>query len=182
MSEDVAIEEKNPVDNPRKPWLAGLLTIITIGLGHVYTGKLEKDIILFLGACCLAILLSFLLIIIPGLITLTILLIFLLAYLVFCILDAFEKASLIKLSYQLKPFNKWYVYIAFIVIGNLIINPLCLKFIKSNIFQAYKIPSATMKPTLLPGDYAVANKFAYKFNEPEKGEGKGESANDILFI
>ena len=36
-------------DIPRKPWLAGLLSFFTIGLGHIYTGEARKGIFLFLG-------------------------------------------------------------------------------------------------------------------------------------
>jgi hypothetical protein len=32
------------VDKPRKPWVAGILTLFTIGLGHIYAGNAKKSI------------------------------------------------------------------------------------------------------------------------------------------
>ncbi|MCP4229764.1 MAG: signal peptidase I [bacterium] len=37
-------------------------------------------------------------------------------------------------------------------------------------FQAYKIPSASMRDTLLLGDYIMVNKLVYKFVEPKRGD------------
>ncbi len=34
-------------NKPRKPWVAGLLTFFTIGLGHLYFGKIQRGISLF---------------------------------------------------------------------------------------------------------------------------------------
>jgi signal peptidase I len=38
--------------------------------------------------------------------------------------------------------------------------------IRSSIVEAFKIPSGSMIPTLLTGDYIFVNKFAYNFNVP----------------
>ena len=35
------------IDKPRKPWIGGILTFITIGLGHIYAGNAKKGIILY---------------------------------------------------------------------------------------------------------------------------------------
>lgn len=40
--------------------------------------------------------------------------------------------------------------------------------IKAFAFDAYKIPSASMENTLLPGDFIIANKFAYEFSTPHE--------------
>jgi len=40
----------------------------------------------------------------------------------------------------------------------------------SFVFQAFKIPSGAMIPTLLVGDHIFVNKFAYKFNDLERGD------------
>jgi len=36
-------------NKPRKPWLAGVLTLFAIGLGHLYYGNGKKGITLFFG-------------------------------------------------------------------------------------------------------------------------------------
>jgi signal peptidase I len=34
-------------EKPRKAWLAGLLSFLMIGLGHIYNGKLIKGLLLY---------------------------------------------------------------------------------------------------------------------------------------
>jgi len=36
--------------------------------------------------------------------------------------------------------------------------------------QAYNIPSGSMKPTLLVGDFILVNKLVYRFSEPQRGD------------
>jgi len=40
--------------------------------------------------------------------------------------------------------------------------------IKAFAFDAFQIPSASMENTLLPGDFIIANKFAYEFSTPHE--------------
>ncbi|MGB5529236.1 MAG: signal peptidase I [Ignavibacteriaceae bacterium] len=40
--------------------------------------------------------------------------------------------------------------------------------IKAFAFDAFRIPSASMENTLLPGDFIIANKFAYEFSTPHE--------------
>ncbi|MEE8317617.1 MAG: signal peptidase I, partial [Candidatus Omnitrophota bacterium] len=42
--------------------------------------------------------------------------------------------------------------------------------IRAFIVQAFKIPTGSMKPTLIEGDRLLVNKFIYKFREPERGD------------
>ena len=43
-------------------------------------------------------------------------------------------------------------------------------FIRTFVIQAFKIPTGSMIPTLRIGDRLLANKFIYRFKEPERGE------------
>ena len=43
-------------------------------------------------------------------------------------------------------------------------------FTKIFIVQGYKIPSVSMLPTFLLGDYFLTNKYIYKFTEPKRGD------------
>ncbi len=42
--------------------------------------------------------------------------------------------------------------------------------IRTFVVQAFKIPTGSMRPTLLEGDRILVNKFLYKFKEPERGD------------
>ena len=42
--------------------------------------------------------------------------------------------------------------------------------IRTFIIQAYKIPSGSMRPTLIEGDRILVNKYVYRFREPGPGE------------
>ncbi|OGX28439.1 MAG: signal peptidase I [Omnitrophica WOR_2 bacterium RIFCSPHIGHO2_01_FULL_49_10] len=43
-------------------------------------------------------------------------------------------------------------------------------YVKSNVIEAYKIPSGTMMPTLMIGDRIFVNKTIYKQSEPKRGD------------
>ena len=43
-------------------------------------------------------------------------------------------------------------------------------FIRPFVVEAFKIPSASMVPTLKVGDRVLANKFVYRFTEPARGD------------
>jgi signal peptidase I len=43
-------------------------------------------------------------------------------------------------------------------------------FVRPFVAEAYRIPSESMVPTLEVGDRILANKFVYRFTEPEKGD------------
>ncbi len=43
-------------------------------------------------------------------------------------------------------------------------------FIRHYFVQAFKIPSGSMRPTLVEGDKLFVNKFIYRFHSPERGD------------
>jgi signal peptidase I len=43
-------------------------------------------------------------------------------------------------------------------------------FIRAFFVQAFNIPSASMQPTLLIGDFILVNKLLYRFSEPRRGD------------
>lgn len=42
--------------------------------------------------------------------------------------------------------------------------------IRTFIVQAFKIPSGSMRPTLMEGDRILVNRFIYRFKKPERGD------------
>lgn len=150
--------------------MAGLLTFLAVGLGHLYAGKPKRGAILFLAQGILLALFLPLLLVSPPLVILIVSIGCGFAYFIYCLLDAIKIARDNKFGYQLKKYNKWYVYFACWVIASLIIQPVIEVTIKKNILQAYKIPSGAMIPTLLIGDHILVDKFIYKNHEPQRGD------------
>jgi len=137
----------------RKWWLAGLLSLITPGLGQIYNGQMKKGILLFaipqisllpaiyvlLDRITIAYIITGFLIIV--------------SYRVGVIADAILVARRTNATYSLKKYNKWYVYILVILIST------CFSlYIRHSYAQAFRLPSASMEPTLLVGDYLLIDK------------------------
>jgi len=157
------------LDNiPRKPWLAGVLTIFSLGLGHLYTGEAKKGIMLFFIAQFLFVIsfLSFFYAPIGPMIFISLGVVFV----IFCIFDAVKLSKEHKLFYAVKKYNKWYVYLLYCVVASFLVHPIVEATSKRNIAQTYKIPSGAMKPTLQIGDHIIADKLIYKNSEPKRGD------------
>jgi signal peptidase I len=157
------------MNSHRKPWLAGLLTFITIGLGHVYSGKARKGIVLFLlGQLFFGCILAFLLAYSP--VGLILGVVVCLLYFFYCIINAYVTANESGYSYTLKRYNRWYVYLCFWFFCSVVIGSVMNMAVKTNIAQSFHIPSGAMLGTLQIGDYIICNKFIYKTTEPKRGD------------
>jgi len=55
-------------------------------------------------------------------------------------------------------------------ITELIVIVVIVLLIRAFVAQAYNIPSGSMKPTLLVGDFILVNKLVYRFSEPQRGD------------
>lgn len=55
-------------------------------------------------------------------------------------------------------------------ITELIVIVMVVLLIRAFVAQAYNIPSGSMKPTLLVGDFILVNKLVYRFSEPQRGD------------
>lgn len=157
-------------NKPRRPWLAGLLTFLTIGLGHFYAGDAKKGLVLYFAQAVLLVILLPLFLLVPPLIVLGISLLCGFAFFLYCLLDAIKIAKDNKITYRLKKYNKWYIYLACWIVASFLIQPVIEVSIKKNIMQAYKIPSGAMVPSLLPGDHLLVDKFTYRKNKPQRGD------------
>jgi signal peptidase I len=156
-------------NKPRKPWLAGLLTFFTLGLGHLYYGDVKKGIFLFAGGQ-LFLIIAFSSFHFYAPIGPIIAIICGIAYLIYCIADSVSGAKAYKNSYSMKRYNKWYMYILYWFVASFVIQTIVEVTVKSNIAQAYKIPSGAMMDTLQIGDHIMADKFTYKLSKPKRGD------------
>ncbi len=68
-----------------------------------------------------------------------------------------------KLSPKVKQLIREYV-------ESIIIALVLALVVRTFVVQAFKIPTGSMRPTLLEGDRILVNKFLYRFKEPERGD------------
>jgi len=77
------------------------------------------------------------------------------------LIDAIRTARKLGNTYELKGYNKWYVYLGLIVVMSFIPD-----LVRGFYGQAFKIPSGGMTDTLLIGDHIMVSKLAYGINHP----------------
>jgi signal peptidase I len=157
------------MNKPRKPWLAALLTFLAAGLGHLYCGRAKKGICLFIGGQILLFAGFFVLLYYPPFgVLLSI--VTGVSYFLYCLIDSFRLAGKFRITYKPKRYNKWYVYVIAAALAIVIIQPFIEGVVKTNIAQAFKIPSGAMLNTLQIGDHIICNKLLYKTSEAQRGD------------
>jgi len=164
-----AHEENYP--NRRRPWVAVFLSLVMPGLGHIYCGDIKSGIVIMLviaviSSCWVVGMMH------EGTPALTFLLmmwgIIILAT-VFAAIDAFRRARHTRYDYTLKDYNHWGIYLSLIWIagaGTLGYTA----FVKTNLFEAFRVPAWSMAPTIMAGDRLTASKIAYRKTEPKRGD------------
>ena len=152
----------------RKASTAILLSLIMPGLGQIYCGAFAFGLIIALIGIILIpavgisiasenTLLIALSCISAAIFTLTV------------IIEATIRAKRTDAAYELKEYNRWYIYLLLIFIsmgGSL---PTAL-VVKAHLVEAFIVPVASNYPSILPGDRILVNKIFYQKQEPQRGE------------
>ena len=155
----------------RRIWVAVLLSLIMPGLGQVYCGRLKRGLVLnFLNILPLPIIIGlFSLSNSPALMQIVIALV--LAGGMVQLTAIIDSAFLAKRSagYQLKDYNSPVVYVLLVLIvtGGSIGSAL---YIRDQGLEAFRVPTASCYPTIVPNDRILANKHAYNRNNPGRGD------------
>ena len=173
MSEIAAGPEARPLTKKRRPWLAGLLSLLIPGLGQVYNGQYRRGLAFLVIAAGADALLVMALIVPPAhlLIELAAHLLLLCSLLVRLVagIDAFRQAGRVRVA-PLGRFNRWYIYILAGVawmIANETVTALSQPYRK---WHSYHSASDSMLPTLRKSDYWYAWKGYYESHQPERGD------------
>lgn len=152
----------------RSPILALILSFLTFGLGQLYNGQPKKAIALYVAgfltypvlfrsniSCTFSGLIFFLVII--------------LVVILVAVFDAWRSAAWQRYFIP-KKYNRWYLYLAVILVNGLMIAPIIDAVLPAEPIKAYKIPSGAMIPALLVGDHIMVDLRAYENGEPVRGD------------
>lgn len=156
----------------RNTLLAVFLGFTMPGLGQIYNGELIKGISFFIfvltvlaaGSRGIPLLPDYLLIYGALMVMLAMGSLY-----VFAIVDAFNRASKSEVSYQLKPYNRWYFYLAVWLLGSVLFG-MTQGYVRDNCIQAYNVPTSSMEPGVHRGDRVLADKTAYHRMSHKKGD------------
>ena len=145
--------------SPRRPWLAGLLSLTVPGLGQVYAGRAQRGLILAVTGALGMIALLYLSTIAPHRALRILALALMLAVLLYIVWDAVFVATRATIPFAPKRYNRWYVYVGLWVVVGFVLQPLAREAVLNHLARAFRISSRSMDPTLLPGDYLLAAPF-----------------------
>ncbi len=157
----------------RKPWLAGILSVVTPGLGYLYIGELRR------AATFYGLVTSFTLLFpvtfdlpfaqLPYIVVLLLFGIGMWSLYIYQIVHSVRLTRAHRQSYELKPYNRWYVYVLIILLAATLTGAVSA-LTETPLRQFYKFPSGSMRPTLLIGDHVTVDKSAYWSRDPERGD------------
>jgi signal peptidase I len=145
----------------RRPLVALFAGLVLPGLGQVYNGEparggalLFSVAMLLPGAAWLALhvprpLLS--LVIVAGVVAS-------LSLYVYAVKDAYRTAARLGAGFSPGPWNRGYVYFVLLVFGHLFVLGPLANHAKGHLVETFKVPSASMQPTIMPGDRFFADK------------------------
>ncbi len=87
----------------------------------------------------------------------------------FAIIDSWHIAKHTADSYTPKDYNRWYVYIILILMGTGGSSQIAFN-VRKTLLEAFRVPTASNYPTIVPNDRFLANKIAYKSSDPKRGD------------
>jgi signal peptidase I len=149
----------------RNPAVAFILSLAASGVGQIYNGQPQKGILFYLCPFGLFLITLLSVTFFANKFINIILFVSVLTFFIYVLADALLNALRIH-AYYLESYNKWYLYLLLIIIQSFMLGPVKNTFL----LQTYRLPSGSMKPTLLAGDYLVADKLIYLIRDPVRGE------------
>lgn len=155
----------------RRPWIAVVLSLIMPGLGQVYNGLLPRGLIWML-LCGISSVAGLLILAHPTAYSWTLGCAAGLAQFAIWIagaIDSYRCALRCRADYELKDYNRWYVYALLLLMGTGSLLSYALN-VRDHMIQAFRIPNASMYPTISPRDRVIAVKNAYLAADPQRGD------------
>lgn len=179
MLPDDPVEVDGPLA-PRRPWLAALMSLVLPGFGQLYNGQLNPAIWFFLAFALLGVPgLALIALHLPDRATVPALAVGLLAALGLWIgstLHAWRVARGLT-RYRRQAWQVSGVYALLLLLCDLVVLPMLITEVRTHQVESFHIPSASMAPSVLPGDVIFADK---RYNCP--GCKRSVSRGDIAIF
>jgi len=159
--------------NRPSPWVAGLLTVLTPGLGHLYIGQPRRGITLFILVMIADTLLIFAMMgVLARFWMIATSLALLLGLWLYIGVDAVLRAQRAT-HLVLHGHSRWAVFAGAFVLACLVFAAPCIYGLKakaSGRLLWLNATSASMEPTLETGEYILADASYYQVRQPMRGE------------
>lgn len=163
------MDEPQIPTKPRNPWIAALLSLLLPGLGQLYDGEPWRGLAVYLGS--LSVVAVPLWVGLPK--TFLGLIVFILIFLFYWLWMLWDAARIARRNrdYVLKPFNRWYLYLAVLLVINISASKLVVpQLLALSAVKSYKIPSGSMEPAVRMGDHLYADMTYYRSARPARGD------------
>jgi len=148
-----------PVPAPWHPraWVAVVLSILLPGLGHLYAGRPLRGLVLLVALHVFAVAAILLALGAPGAVLRIALFV-----LLFVIGASAAPVDAARMARRAAPgrkrmYQRWYALAAVWLVATVIGPDWFIGFVKRNVAEAFKIPTGSMNPTLLAGDYVLVS-------------------------
>lgn len=142
-------------DRRRRPWIAALLTLVLSGLGQLYAGRARRAacVWVFAFAVSAGITTRWMSRPTPGRIAAAVLLG--LGVRIGLMVDAALVARRAPVPFALRRYNRWYVYVSALLIQAVLLYAGFTQARKDPGLQAFRLPTGSMEPSWMAGDYIV---------------------------
>jgi len=154
---------------PRRPWLAGLLSLTGVPIGQLYAGHLGRAIILA-GIYSFVLPISTFLIVrlpLPQLVTWLIFVVILVAPLILAV-DAFWLTRQNRRS-QLERYQRWWVYLL-LYLATTCFGAILSHSIRLYVAEAFIMPTRSMLPTIQYHDRFLVDKFSFDSSKLKRND------------
>jgi|SRR5579863_9418285 len=147
----------------RQSWIACALSLCCPGLGHLYSGRLQRGLVLFLASLVIlpiAAMVAGLMSSTGALVGLISAFVALLGIWLFAVVDAWRIAAG-TVDNAVHDYQRPLIYALFVAAG--ISSPmLSVSYIRQNLLEAFYLPSDSMSPLLRSGDRILVNKARWR--------------------
>ncbi len=150
----------------RNMFITILLSALTPGLGHFYCGYNKKGMILY--GIMIGVSILFFIVLYRWFYGFIFYFGFILVSYLYCIGESMYFAWTKPGSAEMTRFNRWYVYLAMVLVHIAAVMPVIFSIVSP--LKLYRVPTNSMAPTLVAGDYFLVDKRYYENRIPERGD------------